>query len=249
VLQYHPPKDPSIYIHRAGRTGRAGAKGASVLFYDHSEWKLVQHVRRMTRQKFQTIETPDPNDMHHAAVTRLLEQLLMVEPKDFELMLPPAERLLKEQGPRVLATAMAVLDGRHADLEKVTRDKPSLLTGRRGFTCLLAYDPQHEVADSEADARRIVCELLPKHAGETSVGRCERTVEGWAVDVANRWAFPVVQDIRFCRITAPFQVTMARQLPQLRRPKIARRRRLPWLGLQKHARRPRRSRRGVPRPA
>ena len=30
VFQYEPPEDPEAYIHRAGRTGRAGASGVAI---------------------------------------------------------------------------------------------------------------------------------------------------------------------------------------------------------------------------
>ena len=42
-----------------------------------------------------------------------------------------ASQLLKEQGPQALATAMAILDSRHADLQRAVRDRPSILSEER----------------------------------------------------------------------------------------------------------------------
>merc|ERR1712174_7024 len=34
VIQFHPPRDTDSYVHRSGRTGRAGAKGISVVLFE-----------------------------------------------------------------------------------------------------------------------------------------------------------------------------------------------------------------------
>ncbi|MFW8314570.1 C-terminal helicase domain-containing protein, partial [Klebsiella pneumoniae] len=43
VVQSSPPKDVESYIHRSGRTGRAGRTGVCICFYQHKEeYQLVQ---------------------------------------------------------------------------------------------------------------------------------------------------------------------------------------------------------------
>jgi ATP-dependent RNA helicase DeaD len=47
VIQYEPPEDPEAYIHRVGRTGRAGASGVAIsLVTPFEEIKLKQIARR-----------------------------------------------------------------------------------------------------------------------------------------------------------------------------------------------------------
>ena len=67
-----------------------------------------------------------------------------------------ASQLLEEQGPQALATAMAILDSRHADLQRAVRDRPSILSGKKGYVCVLANDPDHTVATTEGEAQRMV---------------------------------------------------------------------------------------------
>lgn len=44
AVQYDPPADPKDYVHRAGRTGRAGSSGVSVMFVDPAN---EAHARRL----------------------------------------------------------------------------------------------------------------------------------------------------------------------------------------------------------
>ncbi len=49
VLNYDLPHEPETYVHRIGRTGRAGASGIAVSFCDVAERKLLQAIERLTR--------------------------------------------------------------------------------------------------------------------------------------------------------------------------------------------------------
>jgi ATP-dependent RNA helicase RhlE len=51
VFNYDLPHEPEMYVHRIGRTGRAGASGIAVSFCDHEERKLLQAIERLIRRK------------------------------------------------------------------------------------------------------------------------------------------------------------------------------------------------------
>jgi len=76
VIQYEPPEDPEIYIHRVGRTGRAGASGVALsLVTPLEEIKLKQIARKFG---IELQERPLPGDTDVEAivsqrVTALLE--------------------------------------------------------------------------------------------------------------------------------------------------------------------------------
>ena len=57
VVNFDLPMDVENYVHRVGRTGRAGADGAAVSFCDHSERATLQAIQRLTRQTI-PVETP-----------------------------------------------------------------------------------------------------------------------------------------------------------------------------------------------
>ena len=45
-MQYAPPQDPSFFIHRVGRTARAGKKGQSLLFIEPSEKAYIPFTKK-----------------------------------------------------------------------------------------------------------------------------------------------------------------------------------------------------------
>lgn len=47
VVNYHVPHDPEAYIHRIGRTGRAGADGHAIMFVSSEEERQLQRIERM----------------------------------------------------------------------------------------------------------------------------------------------------------------------------------------------------------
>jgi ATP-dependent RNA helicase RhlE len=50
VFNYELPHEPETYVHRIGRTGRAGATGIAVSLCDDSERKLLKAIERLTRR-------------------------------------------------------------------------------------------------------------------------------------------------------------------------------------------------------
>ena len=67
VIQYEVPEDNEIYIHRAGRTGRAGATGvAFTLVGDYREKKQLEKIGKQYNIEFQ--ERPLPTDEDVTAV-------------------------------------------------------------------------------------------------------------------------------------------------------------------------------------
>ena len=47
------PEDPESYVHRIGRTARAGREGIAISFCDETEIKLLKSVEKMIRMKYQ----------------------------------------------------------------------------------------------------------------------------------------------------------------------------------------------------
>jgi ATP-dependent RNA helicase RhlE len=49
VVNYELPNEPESYVHRIGRTARAGAEGSALSFCDHSERPHLQAIERLMR--------------------------------------------------------------------------------------------------------------------------------------------------------------------------------------------------------
>ena len=51
VFNYELPNVPESYVHRIGRTARAGASGIAISFCDREERPLLVDIERLIRQK------------------------------------------------------------------------------------------------------------------------------------------------------------------------------------------------------
>ncbi len=58
VVNYDIPQDVESYVHRIGRTGRAGRIGEAILFVSNREKRMLNTIERVTRQKIDPIELP-----------------------------------------------------------------------------------------------------------------------------------------------------------------------------------------------
>jgi ATP-dependent RNA helicase RhlE len=58
VVNYDVPRNPEDYVHRIGRTGRAGAEGTAVTFMSGGELALVADIERVLGKKLPRITLP-----------------------------------------------------------------------------------------------------------------------------------------------------------------------------------------------
>jgi superfamily II DNA/RNA helicase len=53
VLNFDVPTHPEDYVHRIGRTGRAGRKGTAITLYASEEGKYVQAIEELIKHKLE----------------------------------------------------------------------------------------------------------------------------------------------------------------------------------------------------
>jgi ATP-dependent RNA helicase DeaD len=58
VVNYDIPYDTEAYIHRIGRTGRAGRQGDAILFVAPRERRMLSAIEKATRQKIEPLQLP-----------------------------------------------------------------------------------------------------------------------------------------------------------------------------------------------
>ena len=58
VINYDVPYDTEAYIHRIGRTGRAGRRGDAILFVAPRERRMLSAIEKATRQKIEQMVLP-----------------------------------------------------------------------------------------------------------------------------------------------------------------------------------------------
>ena len=69
VINYELPNVPETYVHRIGRTGRAGAQGISLSFCDEEEKEYLHDIHKLIRKTIPVVED-QPYHMTHVGVAR-----------------------------------------------------------------------------------------------------------------------------------------------------------------------------------
>jgi ATP-dependent RNA helicase DeaD len=79
VINYNLPDDPEVYIHRSGRTGRAGKKGISVTLIHLREKGKLKQVERMVNQPFIKKQVPSGKEICEKQMFSLIDKVENIE--------------------------------------------------------------------------------------------------------------------------------------------------------------------------
>ncbi|KAG2284383.1 hypothetical protein Bca52824_055603 [Brassica carinata] len=113
IIQCEPPRDVEDYIHRSGRTGRAGNTGVAVTLYD-SRKSGVSRIEKQAGIKFEHVSAPQPNDIAKAVGMEAAEKITQVCDTVVPAFLAAAKELLESSGVSaevLLAKALAKTAG------------------------------------------------------------------------------------------------------------------------------------------
>ncbi|WP_421844826.1 DEAD/DEAH box helicase [Mycobacterium sp.] len=75
VLNYDIPHDTESYVHRIGRTGRAGRRGSALLFVSPRERHLLKAIEKATRQTLTETELPTVDDVNAQRVAKFSDSI------------------------------------------------------------------------------------------------------------------------------------------------------------------------------
>jgi ATP-dependent RNA helicase DeaD len=118
VLNYDIPLDPEAYVHRIGRTARAGRTGTAITFVNPREWGLLKTIERLTRVKLERIPIPTNADIRERREQVLRDALgHTLESDDLSRYTSMVEVLTDQYGAdQVMAAAVKLLLDEEADL-------------------------------------------------------------------------------------------------------------------------------------
>jgi ATP-dependent RNA helicase DeaD len=110
VVNYDVPSEPEAYVHRIGRTGRAGREGVAITFVEPREHRLLRNIQQATRQKITVATIPTVDDLRNRRMeltrSALREAVLAGELDAFRGVV---ESLASEFDPMDVAAAAAKL--------------------------------------------------------------------------------------------------------------------------------------------
>lgn len=76
VINYDIPYDAEAYVHRIGRTGRAGRDGTAILFVSPRESRLLKSIERTTRQPLEKLRLPTSGEVSGQRIADFQQQIL-----------------------------------------------------------------------------------------------------------------------------------------------------------------------------
>jgi len=165
VMCCNPPKDFESYVHRSGRTGRAGRTGVCVCFYKPQEAWALNNLERNAGVKFKRIGAPTSAEIVESSINDAVKALDVVSDDLIERFRHGAENVLKtKDAVTALAAALAVISG----CTKISNR--SLLSSREGFTTYVLSKSDEEIR-GKSFVYVIMKKLLGEDQGENAVNK------------------------------------------------------------------------------
>jgi ATP-dependent RNA helicase DeaD len=108
VINYSLPQDPEAYVHRIGRTGRAGKKGIAITFISPDEYRKLMFIQKIAKTTIRKEKIPGASDIIKIKKSRIQAELIkIIDEKSHTEYLKTAESILKENDPvEVLAAIL-----------------------------------------------------------------------------------------------------------------------------------------------
>jgi ATP-dependent RNA helicase DeaD len=110
VVNYDLPGDNEAYVHRIGRTGRAGREGTAISFVRPREMYSLRHYERLTSGKVESYELPNVQELGQKRIARAQQEISdVISNKDLTSMREKIESMATESELSVLELAAALL--------------------------------------------------------------------------------------------------------------------------------------------
>ncbi len=110
VINYDVPYDTESYVHRIGRTGRAGREGEAILFISPREMRMLNAIERATKQKITAMPIPSATDLNESRLQRFKSKVEeALSQQDLAEWMPIVEQIQEEteSAPEQLMAALA----------------------------------------------------------------------------------------------------------------------------------------------
>jgi len=148
VFNYHLPFDSESYVHRIGRTGRAGKEGIAVSIVTPHEFRMLQKIEKNIGTKLEAKIVPNIDSVKVKKIAELKQQIIEQEIKDYALAL--IEELKEEFDISTIAFKLASM-----------------------ISASTYVQGSNNIGKSESDIKRLI-ENSSRYEGEGSSGRNSR---------------------------------------------------------------------------
>lgn len=165
VINYDIPNDPEAYVHRIGRTGRAGREGEAILFVSPRERGLLHAIEKATKQRIESMEMPSTeliNDKRIAGLKQRITDTLASGDIAFFRQILEKYQLEMNISPIDIASAL---------LKMLQHDNPSPL--------------MHKSKKAEREFDENPCKAKPSSKRKKNTLRKEHGMESFRIEVGH----------------------------------------------------------------
>lgn len=134
VYNFDIPQDPESYVHRIGRTGRAGKNGMAMLFVSSREMGQLRNIENTTKRKIDKMKPPTLDEALEGQQKMVIEKLMSaIEAPNLSFYKRTAEELLESHDSVSIIAAALKLMTKEPDESpvKLTSEPPLVVKERR----------------------------------------------------------------------------------------------------------------------
>jgi len=125
VVNYDIPYDTEAYVHRIGRTGRAGREGDAILFVAPRERRMLQAIEKATNQKISMMELPSTDLINNRRIEKFKQRITdTLAEKELSLFRDMIDKYQQEHETPVVDIAAALAKMLQGDAPFLLQNKP-----------------------------------------------------------------------------------------------------------------------------
>lgn len=107
VINYSLPQDPESYVHRIGRTGRAGQEGTAITFITPREYKRLMFIQRIAKTDIKKLRIPSVKEIIKSKKRKIYDDLATILNDEIDAKYYNwAKKLLEGNDPGVILAAV-----------------------------------------------------------------------------------------------------------------------------------------------
>ncbi|HEY3287575.1 MAG TPA: DEAD/DEAH box helicase [Gemmatimonadaceae bacterium] len=128
VVNYDVPWESESYVHRIGRTGRAGREGVAITLAEPREHRMLRNIEGATGQKIDIGTVPSVADLRTRKLEQLRDQVVAIlTNEDVDRYRPIVEQLAEEHDVMDIAAAAIRMVARKSESDQEPVEIPSVV--------------------------------------------------------------------------------------------------------------------------
>jgi ATP-dependent RNA helicase DeaD len=132
VYNFDVPQDPESYVHRIGRTGRAGKTGVAMTFVTPREMGQLKNIENTTKRKMDRMKAPSLDEALEGQQRLAMEKLTnILQSQNLSFYRQAAEELLEEHDSLSVVSAAIKLLTKEPDTTPVQLTAEAPVTSKR----------------------------------------------------------------------------------------------------------------------